>query len=165
MVSLRGNEWHTDYWLACCLDGKQTLIISLSDSKGNDFPIGLMVIKGECLTQVAHAWKKKGYVFEDYRPGQIVYHYTNLVIGTNLQLQTMPNKNSSKSWYLLPYSEHKRIKDTISIRGDLDGLVKWPQVGSQVCGSQIFWFHGLIDYLHLDRLINLIDLYKLINCT
>ena len=43
------------------------------------------------------AQKKKGYVFEDYRPGQIVYHYTNLVIGPTLRLQTMPNKNSSKS--------------------------------------------------------------------
>ena len=74
--------------------------------------------------------EKKGYEFEYYRPGQIVYHYTNLVIGTNLQLQTMPNKNSSKSRYLFPYSEHERLKDTIAIRGDPDGLVKWPQVGS-----------------------------------
>ena len=110
-----------------------------------------MVIKGEYLTHVSDAWKKNGYVFEDYRPGQIVYHYTNLVIGTNLQLQTMPNKNSSKSRYLLPYFEHDRIKDSVFIRGDPDGLVKWPQVGSQVCGSQIFWFHGLIDYLQADR--------------
>ena len=85
-----------------------------------------MVIKGEYLTQVSHARKKKGYVFEDYRPGQIVYHYTNLVIGTNLQLQTMPNKNSSNSWYLLPYSKHERLKDTVSIRGDPGGLVEWP---------------------------------------
>ena len=96
MVSLRGNEWHNDYWLTCCLDGKQTLIVSLSDSEGNDFPIGSMVIKGEYLKQVAHARKTKGYVFEDYRLG-LVYHYTNLVIGTNLQLQTMPRTNSSKS--------------------------------------------------------------------
>ena len=67
---------------------------------------------------------KNGYAFEDYRPGQIVYHYTNLVIGTKLQLQTIPNNNSSKSQYSFPYSEHERIKDTISIRGDLDGLVE-----------------------------------------
>ena len=79
MVSPRSNEWHTDYWLAHFLDGKQTLIISLSDFEGNDFPIGLMVIKGEYLTEVAHARKKKGYVFEDYRPGQIVYNYRNLI--------------------------------------------------------------------------------------
>ena len=78
------------------------------------------------MTQVAHARKKKGYVFEDYRPGQILYHYTNLFIGTNLQLQRMPNKNSSKSQYLLPYFEHERIKDTIAIWGDPDGLVEWP---------------------------------------
>ena len=84
MVSQRDNEWHTDYWLARCLDGKQTLIISLSDSERKYFPIGSMVIKGEYLTQFAHARKKNGYVFEDYRPGQIVYLYTNLVLGTNL---------------------------------------------------------------------------------
>ena len=52
----------------------------------------------------------------------------------------------------MPYSEHKRLKDTISIRGDPDGLVELPQVGSQVCGSHIFWFHGLIDYLQFDTL-------------
>ena len=97
MVPLRRNEWRTHYWMAHCLDGKQTLIVSLSDSEGNDFPIGSMVIKGEYLTQVSHTQKKKGYVLEDYRPCQIVYHYTNLVIGTNLQLQTMANKKSSKS--------------------------------------------------------------------
>ena len=74
--------------------------------------------------------EKKGYVFEDYRPGQIVYHYTNLVIGTNLHLQTMPTNNSSKSWYLFPYSKHERLKDTISIRGDPNDLIEWPQVGS-----------------------------------
>ena len=124
MVSQRDNEWNTDYWLVHCLDGKQTLIVSLRDSEGNDFPIGSMVIKGEYLTWVSHARKKKGYVFEDYRLGKIVYHYTNLVIGTNLQLQTMPRKNSSKSRYLFPYSEHERLKDTNSIRGDLDHLVE-----------------------------------------
>ena len=168
MVSPRDNAWHTNYWLTHCLDGKQTLIVSLSNSEGNDFPIGSMVIKGEYLTQVSQAWKKKGYVFEDYRPGKIVYHYTNLVIGTNLQLQTMPNKNSSKSQYLLPYSEHERLKDTIGIRGDPGGVVQWPQVGSHVCSMHgifvlcykyvmymymsWFWFHGLIYYLEIDRL-------------
>ena len=89
----------------------------------------------------------KESVFEDYRPGQIVYHYTNLVIGTNLQLQTMLSKNSSNSWYLFPYSKHEMLKDTIDNRGDPDGLFEWPQVGSQV-----FWFHGFIDYLQLDIL-------------
>ena len=60
------------------------------------FQFDSMVIKGEYLTQVFHPRNKKGYVFEDYRLGQIVCHYTNLVISTNIQLQTMPNKNSSK---------------------------------------------------------------------
>ena len=37
------------------------------DSEGIDFPIGMMVIKGEYQTQDEMAWKKKGYVFEYYR--------------------------------------------------------------------------------------------------
>ena len=64
----------------------------------------------------------------------------------------MPNKNSSKSRYLFPYSEHERLKDTIAIRGDPDGVFERPQVGSKVCGSHIFWFHGVIDYLQFDTL-------------
>ena len=83
-----------------------------------------MVIKGEYLTQVSHRRKIKGYVFEYYRVGQIVYHYTNLVIGTNLQLQTMTNKNSSKSRYVLPYSERERLKDIIAIKVGLIGQVE-----------------------------------------
>ena len=63
MVSLRGNEWHTKYWLAHCLDGNQTLIVSLRDSEGNDFPIGSMVIKEEYLTQVPMHQRNKVMYF------------------------------------------------------------------------------------------------------
>ena len=84
------------YWMEHFFDEKQTLNVSLMESKGNYLPIGLMVIKGEYLTQISHAPKKKGYVFEYYRLGQIVYHYTNLVIGTNIHTQTIPRKKSSK---------------------------------------------------------------------
>ena len=83
-----------------------------------------MVIKGEYLTLDERTRKKKGYVFEYYRPCHFVYHYTNLIIGTNIQLQTMPSKNSSKVRYFLPYSEHEKLMETISIRSDPDGLLE-----------------------------------------
>jgi hypothetical protein len=51
VVSPRGNEWGTDYWLGHCLEGKKTLMRSITDSKGIEFLIGSMVIKGEYLTQ------------------------------------------------------------------------------------------------------------------
>ena len=151
-----------------------------------------MVMKGEYLTQVSHTQRKKGYVFEDYRPGQIVYHYTNIVIGTNLHLQTMSSRNSSKSWYFFPYSENKRLKDNVGIRGDHGGLVERRHVGSQVCGMHgiavlrynyvvyiyMPWFCLMVSLIidiniltivgghwHIDRLINCIKLYNLINCT
>jgi hypothetical protein len=124
VVAPKYNEWGTNYWLAHFLEGKQTLIVSLMDSKGNQFLIGSMVIKGEYLTQDERTWKKCGYVFQDYRPGESIYHFTNLVIGTNLQLQTMTRKHSSKVQYFLPYFEHEKLMDTISIRSDLDGLLE-----------------------------------------
>jgi hypothetical protein len=61
---------------------------------GIEFLVGSMVIKGEYLTQDERTCKKRGYAFQDYRPGEVVYDITNLVVGTNLQLQTMPSKNS-----------------------------------------------------------------------
>jgi hypothetical protein len=67
VVSPRGNEWQTDYWLESCLEGKQTLMQSMRYSKGIEFMIGLMVIKGEYLTQDGRKQKKGGYVFQDYR--------------------------------------------------------------------------------------------------
>jgi hypothetical protein len=54
-----------------------------------------MVSKREYLTLDERTRNKCGYVFQDYKPSQVLYHFTNVVIGTNLQLQTMPRKNSS----------------------------------------------------------------------
>ena len=53
---------------------------------------------------------KGGYVFQYYKPGQVVYNFTN----------------SSKVWYFLPYSEHEKLMETIIIRSELDGLLEWP---------------------------------------
>ena len=96
VVFVKGNEWGTYYWMERCLEGNNTLNVSLRDSEGIHFLIGSMVIKGEYLTLDERTRKKKGYLFEDCRPCHFVYHYTNLIIGTNIQLHTIPRNNSSK---------------------------------------------------------------------
>jgi hypothetical protein len=83
-----------------------------------------MVIKGEYLTHDGRTQKKGSYVFQYYRPGEIVNNFTNLVVGTNIQLYTMPTKNSSKVCYFFPYSEHEKLTETINIRNDLDGILE-----------------------------------------
>ena len=105
VVSPRGNEWGIYYWLAHCLEGKKTLMKSVIDSEGIEFQIGSMVIKGEYLTQDERILKKGVYVFQDYRLGEVVYNFTNLVVATNLQLQTMSSKKSTKVQYFFPYSD------------------------------------------------------------
>jgi hypothetical protein len=57
---------------------------SVTDFEGIEFLIGSMVIKGEYLTRDERTRKKGGYVFQYYKPRQFVYHFTNLVVGTNL---------------------------------------------------------------------------------
>ena len=123
MVSSKDSEWGGDYWLAHCIEGKQTLIMSMTDDENNHFPIRSIVVKGEYLTQDDNARKKGGYVYRDYKPGASVYHFTNLIIGTKLQVQTMPSRNSLKVRYFLLDTEHKRLMETIIIRDDLEGLV------------------------------------------
>ena len=49
MVSSKDSEWGGDYWLAHCIEGKKTLIMSMTDDENNHFPIGSMVVKGESL--------------------------------------------------------------------------------------------------------------------
>ena len=49
MVASKYSEWGGDYWLACCIEGKQTLIMSMSDDENNHFPIDSMVVKGDTL--------------------------------------------------------------------------------------------------------------------
>ena len=123
MVSSKDSEWGGDYWLARCIEGKQTLIMSMTDDENNHFHIGSMVVKGEYLTHDNNSRNKGGYVYMDYKPGAIVYHFTNLIISTNLQVQTMASRNSSKVSYFLPDTEHERLMETIIIRDDLEGLV------------------------------------------
>jgi len=123
VVASKDSEWGGDYWLARCIEGKQTLIMSMTDDENNHFPTGSMVVKGEYLTHDNNARKKSGYVYRDYKPGASVYHFTNLIIGTNLQVRTMPSRNSSKVRYFLPDTEHERLMETIVIRDDTEGLV------------------------------------------
>ena len=43
-----------------------------------------MVVKGEYLTHDNNLRKKGGYFYRDYKLGASVYHFTNLIVGTNL---------------------------------------------------------------------------------
>jgi hypothetical protein len=101
VASPKGNEWGINYLLECFLEGNKAFILLVTDSKGIEFLIVSMVIKGEYLTHYERTWKKGGYACKYYRPGEVVYHFTNLVVGTNLQLQTMPSKNTSKGMIFL----------------------------------------------------------------
>jgi hypothetical protein len=51
IISLKCNEWGSDYWLECFLEGRKTLMLSVKKFEGIEFPIGSMLIKGEYLTQ------------------------------------------------------------------------------------------------------------------
>ena len=89
---------------------------SLTDDEDNEFPTRSMVVKGEYITLDDTSRKAGGYVFMGYRPSALVYHFTNIVIGTNIQLQTMTKKRSPKVCYFLPHLEHKRLMKTVSIK-------------------------------------------------
>ena len=82
-----------------------------------------MVIKGDYLTLTTQHKRKSGYVYQDYRLGAIVYHFTNLVVGINIKLHTLSHKNRSHVRYLLPHIKHERFLDIIGSRDDLDGLL------------------------------------------
>jgi hypothetical protein len=67
VVSPRGNEWETYYLLEHCLEGRHTLMQSITNSTRIEFPIGLMVINKEYMKHDGRTRKKGGYVFQDYR--------------------------------------------------------------------------------------------------
>jgi len=92
VVAPKINEWCSDYWMACCLEGNQTILEHVTNDENNEFPTSSMVVKGEYLTLASHQKKKDGYVYQDYRPGAIVYHFTNLVVGINNKLCTFSKK-------------------------------------------------------------------------
>ena len=104
VVAPKNNEWGMNYWLERCIQGKQILNGSLIDDESNEFPIGSMVVEGEYLTLEGKSRRTSGHVFMDYKPGYVVYHFTNLIIGMNIHLQTMSTKNSTKVHYFFPHS-------------------------------------------------------------
>ena len=75
---------------------EQTLLELVINDEDNEFPVGSMVIKGEYLTLATQQKKKDGYIYHDYKPGAIVYHYTNLIVGTNNKLHTLSKKNRTQ---------------------------------------------------------------------
>jgi hypothetical protein len=72
---------------------KQTLLEPIIDDEDNEFLTGSMVIKGEYLTLATQQEKKDGYVDPNYKLGAIVYHFTNLIVSTNIKLCTLSKKN------------------------------------------------------------------------
>lgn len=58
MVAPKDNEWGGDYWLARCIEGKETLNATITDDENNQFPVGSMVVKGEYLTEEKNTRKK-----------------------------------------------------------------------------------------------------------
>ena len=92
MVFPKNNEWGSEYWLERFLEGKQTILKPVTDDENIKFSTGSMVIKGEYLTLAAQHKRKGGYVYQDYRPRAIVYHFTNLVVGINIKLRTLSHK-------------------------------------------------------------------------
>lgn len=83
-----------------------------------------MVVKGEYHTLDDTSRKTNGYVFMDYITGAMMYHFTNLVIGINIQLQTITRRRSHKVHYLLPHLEHERLMETINNIEDPYGLLE-----------------------------------------
>jgi hypothetical protein len=71
---------------------KQTLFELVIDDEDNEFPMGSMVIKGEYLTLATQQKMKDGYLYQDYKPVVVVYHFTNLIVSTNIKLHTLSKK-------------------------------------------------------------------------
>ena len=82
-----------------------------------------MVIKGEYFTLATQQKKKDGYVYQDYKPGDVVYHFTNLIVDANINLRTLSKKNRTQVRYFLSYSDHEKLMDTVSNRDDPDGVM------------------------------------------
>ena len=89
--------------------------------EGNEFPIGSMVVEGKYLILYGKSIRTSGHVFVDYRPGFVVYHFTNLIVGMNIHIQTMSNKKSTKVCYFLPHLEQRILMEEIRNREDPDG--------------------------------------------
>ena len=87
------REWIIGWHYA--FEVRKILNRSLIDDEGNEFPIGSMMFEGEYVTLYGKSRITSGHVFVDYRPGYVVYHFTNLIFCTNIHLQIISNDNST----------------------------------------------------------------------
>ena len=80
-----------------------------------------MLVEAEYLTLDGKLGRTSGHVFMDYKPCSMVYHFTNLIVGMKIHLQTMSNKKSTKVHYFFPHTEHEILMETIRNKKDPDG--------------------------------------------
>ena len=83
-----------------------------------------MVVDDKYFTLDGKSRRNSGHVFMDYRLGSVVYHFTNLIVGMNIHLQTMSRKNSTKVHYFFPHSKHERSMEEISNKEDPNGYIE-----------------------------------------
>ena len=83
-----------------------------------------MVVYGEYLTLDVKSRRTSGHVFVYYIPGSVIYHFTNLIVGKNIHLQTMSKNKSTKVRYFFPHSEHKILMEIIRNKEDPDGYIE-----------------------------------------
>ena len=63
VVSPENNEWRSEFWLARCLEEKQTLLEPITDDENNEFPSRSMVVKGQYLNLASQQNKNNDYVY------------------------------------------------------------------------------------------------------
>lgn len=62
----------------------------------NSFELGQRLVKVDTWHYLPHK-KKDGYVFQDYKVGIVVYHFSNLIAMTKIKLQSLSKKEKKMS--------------------------------------------------------------------
>ena len=101
----------------------ETILEPVIDDENIEFPTGSMVIKGEYFTLEAQHKRKGGYVYQDYRLGAIVYHFTSLVVVINIKLRAFSNKKKVICTILYTPYRARRLMDIIDNTYDPNHLL------------------------------------------
>jgi oligoribonuclease (3'-5' exoribonuclease) len=65
--------------------------------------------------------KSKNWLFEDYGTHRHIFHYSNLLVATNIELIKYTGRPRNKNLWKLCESEHEAIHDTIRVRANPEG--------------------------------------------
>ena len=124
VIAPEDNEEGIDYYLCHCVQAKQKLDNLVIDGEGLEYYVSAVVVTSTWLRWYSMK-NPNSWLFEDWKIGRKILHYSNFVVASNVHLIKYGGKPHNKILWKVHKSDHEAILETLKCREDLVGSLDW----------------------------------------